>query len=1197
MSKPESNRPCLIVGIGASAGGLEAFKTFFTKMPADSGIGFVLLPHLDPGHASMMTELLSKQTSMPVVEARDGQSVEPDNIYILPPAKRLSISDGRLQLTEAEEARSQWTAIDQFLRALADDQRERAAGIILSGTGSHGTLGLKEIRQAGGIGLAQDPDTAGYSQMPWNAIASGLVDLVLAPDEMPGALVDYVKRLFNRPQSEQDGESEDFNRIIALLRTRTKYDFRSYRRSMLLRRIRRRMSLVHADTPAEYYQLLSDKPEEPVALYKDLLIGVTAFFREPEAFEVLRQRVIPELVARSNEDVPVRVWVPACSTGEEAYTLAMLLIEGFDQASKLPNLQLFATDIDEDSLDRARQGIYPENIAVDVSAESLRRFFVRNGSNHFQVSKQLRESVVFAMQNLITDAPFSRLDLISCRNLLIYLEPDLQSEVIQLFHFSLKENGYLMLGPSESIGRKTDFFTPVSKQWRVFQRIGHTRRHMTHFPISGPSPSRSAEGPVRQAEHRARSGSHFAELTQKHLLADYAPASVLINRDFEILHFSGPMVEYLELPSGEPTRNLISMCRDGLRTRIRTAVPHALQEKRTVVDSSVRLKRHGRYIPVTLTVRPVNNGAGQLLALVSFEEGDTSSAVSAQQLARSAEPEKSDDGMAVEQLEQELDATREDLQSTIEELESSNEELKVANEEVMSMNEELQSTNEEMETSKEELQSMNEELNTVNTQLQAKIEELERSHDDVQNLLASTDIATIFLDRDMHIKLFNPPTARLLNLRPGDTGRPISDFAARVTSVALLADARQVLESLAPVERDVWSNGEHDEQQGRCYLRRIVPYRSGADHISGVVVTFVDITSRHHMETQLEARIEERTGELQEREQRLQAIMDAVVDAIIIFDMEGTILAINPAAGDIFGYNAEGMVNRNVSTLLSCAKGQHNSQDVARFLQNGISEMLGQRREIIGRRSDSSEMPVEVTVSRIDHHDLFVAVLRDLTETRVLEREVANASTLEQERIGREIHDGIGQQLSGLSMLAQSLKNELTGAGEAQNSKLDDLIQHLTGLIGEVRSLARGLALVPVGPSGLIEAIREFSARINDVLPVSCSFEHDDGPIDFEDASVATHMYRIVQEATNNALKHAEATEIAISLRINDFIELTIADNGKGFDTEAMRNNAGFGLRIMQYRTRVLGGNLELDSKPGQGTRIVFRLPSQALRG
>ncbi len=1196
MSAPESNRPRLIAGIGASAGGLEAFTAFFANMPTDSGISFVLLPHLDPGHESMMTELLGKQTSMPVVEARDGQSVEPNNIYILPPAKRLSISDGKLQLMEVEEARSQWTAIDQFLRALADDQRERAAGIILSGTGSHGTLGLKEIKLAGGISLAQDPDTAGYGQMPWNAITSGMIDLVLPPGDMPGALVDYVNRLFSNPLAEPDAESEDFNRILALLRTRARYDFRSYRHGMLLRRIRRRMGLAHADTLAEYHRFLRDKPEEPVALYKDLLIGVTAFFREPEAFHVLQQRVIPELVARSSDDVPIRVWVPACSTGEEAYTLAMLIIEGFEQANKLPTLQLFATDINEDSLDRARQGIYPENIAVDVSPERLRRFFVRSGSSHYQVSKELRESVVFAMQNLLTDAPFSRLDLISCRNLLIYLQPDLQSEVIQLFHFSLKENAYLMLGPSESIGRKTDFFAPISKQWRVFQRIGQTRAHITHFPISGRSQTHSAEGPVRQAERRARSDSRFAELTQKHLLSDYAPASVLINREFEILHFSGSIVDYLQLPSGQPTHNLISMCRDGLRTRIRAAVPRALQEKRTVVDSSARVNRHGRYIPVTLTVRPVNNGAGELLALVSFEEGETSSAVSAQHLASPGDAEQSDDVTAVQKLEQELDATREDLQNTIEELGSSNEGLKAANEEVMSMNEELQSTNEEMETSKEELQSMNEELNTVNTQLQCKIEELERSHDDIQNLLASTDIATIFLDRDMHIKLFNPPAAQLLNLRPGDIGRPISDFSARVSSDALLADARQMLESLAPVERDVWSNDEQEQQQGRCYLRRIVPYRSGADHISGVVVTFVDITNRHQLETQLEARIAERASESQEREQRLQAIMDAVVDAIVIFDTEGSIRSLNPAAGEIFGYSAEDMVKRNVSILLSRVEEQESHQNVVRFLQNGISEILGQRREIMGRRSDGSEVPIEVTVSRIDHHILYVAVLRDLTETRVLEREVANASTLEQERIGREIHDGIGQRLSGLSMLAQSLKNELADAGPEQNRKLDDLIEHLTALIGEVRSLARGLALIPVGPGGLIDAIREFSARINDTLPVSCSFEHDDGLLEFEDASAATHMYRIVQEATNNALKHAEATHIAVSLRMNDFIKLTIADNGKGFDTHVMQTGAGFGLRIMQYRARVLGGNLELDSKAGQGTRVVFRLPSQALR-
>ncbi|MDV3239564.1 MAG: PAS domain S-box protein [Gammaproteobacteria bacterium] len=1196
MSDVDRNTPRLVIGIGASAGGLEAFTAFLSAMPARTGLAFVLLPHLDPDRHSRMAELLAGHTAIPVSEARDGQPAEADHVYVLPPAKHLTIRDGTLHLAAADEPRQDWTVIDRFLRALAEDQREHAVGIILSGTGSHGTLGLKDIKLAGGMVIAQDPETAAYSQMPYSAIATGLVDLVLPPSAMPAALLDYLDHPYlKRPPAEGDEVSEALDPILAVLRTRTRFDFRSYRRSMLLRRIQRRMGLCHLETAAAYHRYLRAHPDEVNALCKDLLIGVTAFFREPEAFRVLEQRVLPALVAGSDDDTPLRVWVPACATGEEVYSLAILLHEAFEAAGRPPNVQIFATDIDKDALESARQGVYPDSIATDVSDTRLARFFQRVGDNRYRVNKELRDCVVFAIQNLIADAPFSRLDLISCRNLLIYLQPELQSKAIRLFHFSLRENGYLMLGPSESIGRQPGLFTAISKKWRIFHRTGPARCCDVTIPLTGGSLPRLTADAADDVERQPHAAGRFAELTRERLLADYAPATVLINRSYEILHFFGPTVDYLELPSGEPTRDLIAMAREGLRSRIRTAVRRALEERRTVVDGGARIRRNGRYVACTISVRPVEAGpATEGLSLVSFEDGQTASAGAAGEAPEAPTPAGGDQHV-IQQLEHELKATREDLQSTIEELESANEELRAANEEIMSMNQELQSTNEELETSKEELQSVNEELKTVNAELENKVAELQRSHDDVQNLLSSTDIATVILDRDMRLKLFNPSTEKLLNLRPSDIGRFIGDFSARVIGDSLLADARRVLETLVPVEKDVWSEGEPVHQH--CYLRRIVPYRSTDARIGGVVITYIDITERHRVEERLEARVAERTRELREREERLQGIMNAVIDAIVLIDQKGQIQSVNPAVEQLFGYSARELAGKDIGLLMPPHGHDAPAHPFAGLLHSGRKRLLGRRRECTGRRRDGSDFPLELTLTRIDHLGLFACVMRDLSPVRALEREAANSCTREQERIGREIHDSIGQQLTGLNMLAVSLKNDLAMTGAGENSRLNEMIQQLTALIGEARTLSRGLAPVPVGPRGLADALRHFADQVNESTSLTCTFESTHPPPELKDATAATHIFRIAQEAVNNALKHAHASRIAISLdHANGYATLAVADDGKGFDLDPIEHDVGFGLRIMHYRARILGGQLTIRNVPGNGTRVDLRIPYEESR-
>ena len=918
-----------IVGIGASAGGLDALKRLFNKMPAHTGMAFVLVPHLDPSHESLMAELLGKQTGMPVQEAVNRTKVQANHVYIIPPNQCLTVAAGVLHLRPPPDNRRLYGAIDTFLFSLAEDQQQRAIGIVLSGTGQHGVQGLRAIKAAGGMVIAQRPDTAAYSSMPKAAVDAGVADFVVPVEEIPDALIRYVQHDYVKSgdvdQPAANTQTEQIPRILALLRVHTKYDFRNYHRTMLMRRVERRMSLNHIDDVARYIELLHQRPEETKRLFQDLLIGVTEFFREPDAFDILTQRAIPELVKRASADAALCAWVPGCASGEEAYSIAMILIEQFSAAGRHANLQIFATDIDDEALGKARRGTYADIAMRNVSAERRRRFFVKAGDQQYQVNKQLRESVVFAAQNLISDAPFSKLDLITCRNLLIYLEPDAQAKVISVFHFALNPGGFLLLGPSETIGRGTDLFDTVSKKWRVYRRIETTSRGPIDFPIV---PTTGQQRPPEFAPEIAPNGAaDLAGLTERLLLRS-APAAVLINRRCAILNYHGPTRQYLENPAGPPTHDLLSLALDGLRTKLRTAVLQAVRGEQTVVVGDARVKRGGTYYLVKFTVEPVREANSEGLLLVTFKERESTRSrrdeTSEQPGAQNDhEPgcESSDESAVIRQLESELKATRDDLQGTIEEQESANEELKAANEEVMSMNEELQSTNEELESSKEELQSLNEELATVNSQLENKVEELETANSLVTNLLRSTEYATVFLDRDFQIKLFTSPAEQLFSLRPTDIGRPISEITPKTTDPDLLDDCRAVLDKLVNVEREVWtvcaaglqpaneSTQTADYKSApseapRCYLRRVLPFHTADDRIDGVVITLMDITDRKHAEQVThEARL------------YAEGIIATVREPLVVLDTSLRVQSANSAFYTFFDVGSDETENRPLYDL------------------------------------------------------------------------------------------------------------------------------------------------------------------------------------------------------------------------------------------------------------------------------------------
>jgi two-component system CheB/CheR fusion protein len=887
-------------------------------MPPDTGMAFVLVPHLDPSHKSLMTELLAKYTPLPVCEAGDGMTLQPDRVYIIPPNHYLSLDGPRLRLEAPPHAHGPQTAIDHFLRSLAEEWGELAVGILLSGTGSHGSLGLREIKGRGGLTLVQEPTEAAYGQMPRSAAADGSVDYILPVADMPEVLLRHARRLARgkgaREQAQEHGANGQLGQILALLRARTQYDFRCYRKRMLMRRVQRRMGLARLERLTDYLARLRDDAAEVNALFKDLLIGVTSFFREPDAFRLLEQRVLNTLVEHCDNDSPLRVWVPACSSGEEAYSIAMLLIESCERHNRPCAIQVFATDIDEDALAFARQGLYPAGIKADLSPARLNRFFGRSGDAHYQVSKQLRETVVFAAQNLVSDAPFSRLDLISCRNLMIYMEPEVQGKLIALFHFALKPEGFLFLGPSETISRQADLFETLSKKWRIFRRIGPPRRDLLEFPL-GNGGARIAQPPQLQDAGGPAPLPDFGDLTRRLLLDAFAPATLLVNRRLEILYFHGPTVQYLELPTGAPTRDLIEMAREGLRTRLRAACHRALREKQPVRVVDARVKRDGVFHPVELSVTPVHEPKGaEGMLLVSFFERPPRAGDDA---ASGTDELLGDETAAIQQLEQELKTTREDLQSTIEEMESANEELKASNEEVMSMNEELQSANEELETSKEELQSLNEELSTVNNQLQDKVEELERTGNDIANLLANTELAVIFLDNQFRIKRFTPATARLLNLLESDIGRQLADFAPKFSDEFLLEDAGTVLRTLAATEKEVSNTA------GQVYLRRIQPYRTADDRIEGVAVTLVEITRRKQMEAKLEELnralmkdVDERTAELQRREREFRILADNVPTLFAYIDSRRRYRYVNRHYAELYGRSADELIGRPVKEVI-----------------------------------------------------------------------------------------------------------------------------------------------------------------------------------------------------------------------------------------------------------------------------------------
>ena len=1006
-----------MVGLGGSAGSIPALVEFFKAMPADNGMIFVVILHLSPTHQSTLAEVLGNATAMPVVQAEDGQKVQPNHVYVIPPGKYLSTMNGHLRLTDLEHDRGKRVAVDIFFRSLADTHGPHAAAIVLSGADGDGALGIKRIKERGGLTIAQDPDQAEHPGMPQTSIDTGMIDWVLDVAQMPARLLDYHhhgRRLKLPPeegpspaaqpsQGRIESDEAALRDVLVFLRMRTGRDFSYYKRATIVRRIARRMQVNGVDDVPGYLAFLRTHPGEAGALLQDLLISVTNFFRDREVFEALETH-IPALFANKTQNDTVRVWSPACATGDEAYSLAMLLLEYARRCEAPPTLQVFACDLDNEAIQRARAGQYPDTIEADVSDERLGKFFVKEARG-YRVRRELREMVLFAEHDLLKDAPFSRMDLISCRNLLIYLNRDAQQRVLETFHFALKPGGLLLLGSSEAVEDGSPLFRIVDKKHRIYAQQPTVR---VGLPIpTGPSTlfrvvearERSQAAPVVHGKHfvpeataafQARLAANLdrSSLTELHfkLIERYAPPSVVVNAEHEIMHLSEHAGAFLKFQGGEPTINLLRVVHPALRIELRTALFRAAESGEPVRASGIAAEIEGQPSVVELGVAPANDIApGFLLVTFTTQAGVTEAAQAGRDLAP-LPPEP-----LTRHLERELEQIRSNLRDTVEQYEASTEELKASNEELQAMNEELRSATEELETSREELQSINEELSTVNNEMKAKVEEVAQANSDLQNLMASTSIATIFLDRDLAITRYTPSATDIFHIIPSDVGRPLAHLKHRLDYPNLIADAEQVLRTLVPIEREV-------REEDRWHLARLQPYRTLEDHIAGTVLTLVDVTERNRA-----------IEDLRRSEERLRLLIESARDfAIFTTDRERRINTWNSGAELVFGYPEAEILGESADILFTPedrARGDaEREMGLARDAGRAENERWHVRKDGSLFYGSGSVMPLLDQAGELRG---FVKIMRDLTESKrtqeALNEQLDELTRFNAAAVGREL--------------------------------------------------------------------------------------------------------------------------------------------------------------------------------------------------
>ena len=1215
-----------VVGIGASAGGLQAVKAFFEQMPKDCGMAFVVILHLSPDHQSMADKIIQESTRMPVLQVTATTPIEKNHVYVISPAQHLAMNDGYLAVSPSVREGGSHIAIDLFFRDLADTHKERAFCVILSGTGSDGAVGLSRIKEQGGVTLVQAPEDAEFDGMPLAAIETQMVDLVLPVVEMPQKLLDLWRNAqaiilptandpeirTTPPTSERDAAVAEqlLLDILIQLRASTGHDFKHYKRATVLRRIERRLQVNAQPDLAAYYNFLQSHPNETKALLGDMLIGVTNFFRDREAFEALERDVIPNLVKSLEDAVPhreeVRIWSAGCSTGEEAYSLAMLMAEQLALDASDAKMQVFATDIDERAITHGRNGVYPEAIITDVPPTRLRQYFSKEKNQHYRVRKEIREKVLFAKHSLMADPPFSQIDLIVCRNLLIYLDREVQRDILQMFHFALRSGGYLFLGSSESVEGCLDLFVPVDKRNRIFRvRAGSTvLRRTPTMPRGGYL--RSSSVPV-VTETKSPSKVSFAQIHLR-ALERAAPPSVIVDINAEILHISEGAGRFLRYVAGELTRNLLALVHPDLRLDIRTTLFQVQQSGLPVTSRKVQVEHgEGQYL-VDITALPYRDDATESdYVLVIFKETEVDPQQAGEINVNHAE------NQIMTNLERELQRTKLHLQDTIEQAEVSSEELKASNEEMQAVNEELRSATEELETSKEELQSINEELLTVNYELKTKVEETDKVNDYLTNLIASTDIATVFVDRNMRIRWFTPRATDIFSMLPVDTGRSLMDITHRLNYPEMAADAANVFESLSMIEREISSKND------RWYIARSLPYRSSEDHIDGTVLTFIDITKRRLAEEEL------RLGE-----ERMRLVAESTHDfAIIILDDDGAIIDWNTGAELIFGYTKDEVLGAYYDLIFSpedrTAGVPENELRAAREHGRGEDERWHVRRD--GSRFYCSG---EVTQLKSDSLKGYVKIARDLTGHKRIHdeqhkrlMETQTNSHLKDEFFAVMSHE-LKHPLNLIQLNAELLRRlpatKATGPAMKAVNTICEAVSSQARIIDDLLDVARvrtGKLKLKIQPVDLAKTLQDIhSVVLNDGH--CCQVTLDISLIPQKTLVVdadATRLEQVIWNLVNNALKFTpdDGRVQLVLRRVDGHAQLDVIDSGIGLTEESLdkifdlfsqaenqhqthqREGLGIGLSLVRQLVEAQGGQVSVHSKGlGFGCAFSVLLPLSA---
>lgn len=1199
-----------IVGMGASAGGLKAIESFFKAMPPEPGMAFVVVTHLHPEHESHMAELIQNHTAMPATQVTKKVKVEINHVYVIPPNRSIVLTDSHLDVIEFDQPHGQRTPIDHFFRSMASDKRESVA-IIFSGGGTDGSVGIKDVKELGGLLMVQHPDDAEYDSMPRAAISTGLADVVLPANQLPEKLVDYIRhqpQLPHDPNQLNEQEVETLQRILAQVHARTGHDFNQYKRTTILRRVERRMQLNGFTTLDSYLNFLRNNAGEAQSMFNDILIGVTNFFRDRDSWAALDEKVIPELFKNKGQNDTIRVWTMGCATGEEAYGIAILL---FEQAARLdvrPYIQVFASDLDERSVTHAREGLYPTAIEADVSPERLDRFFNREGE-YYRIKREIRDSVLFTSHNVLRDPPFSRQDLISCRNVLIYLQREVQEKVFEIFHYALNPGSYLFLGSSESAEHLPDLYNVLDKPHRIYvTRPRHgNRSHIPSMPLMQRLAPHTAEPYIPSS--RPNLGRYFEnapaieELHQKSL-ESYGPPSILINERYSIIHVSETAGRYLMQPKGPITGDLLKLVRAELQLELRTALFRAFEKDETTISRLIAVQFNGHARRVVISVRPQTENLGadkavERQALVLFLEDDLEDAVELKPAEDAQARNHLGHNKRAGQLEVEVQRLREQLQVTVEEYDSSNEEMKAANEELQSINEEYRSATEELETSKEELQSVNEELQTVNSEMKSKLEETSRAHKELENLMGATEIATLFLDRELRIQRYTAGVKQLFNIRAGDRGRRISDLTHKLSYNEFSEDAEQVLRTLALVEREVRL------ENGESYLLRLRPYRTVDDRIEGVVISFIDITKRREVEQllltlneTLEDRIEARTGEIAYINAQLglardlfQALFNAnpLPTALSRLD-DAMFIDVNEAYLTYFGLKRDEVINHFAPELKLPFEPKIREGLIAKLQKDGLIQDL---ELVIEHPSNGSRtILMSLRTLKIGEINTVILAFTDITDRvraeqqiRSLASELSDAEQHERARLSQVLHDDLQQRIFAVKMQVALLRD----AYKKDNTTPVDFAQvseWLDESIAITRNLSMDLSPAVLQGDSLTDALMWLSSQMENQYGLKVNIEPNKVDTHFED-TLRILLFQAVRESLFNIVKHADILEAFVIVeKVKDFIRLTIKDHGKGFDPDISKNSGG--LINLKQRLVLMGCDLQLKSKPGEGTQVVI---------